>query len=230
MRDPVILSWSGGKDSALALHELLGSSAYEVAGLLTTMTADHDRISMHGVRRVLVEQQARAAGLPLLTATIPARASNDQYAESITTALVALRGRGIRTVAFGDIFLEDVRAYREAMLAPLGMRAVFPLWGRDTAELAREFIELGFGAVLACVDSHAIDPGFAGREYDAKLLADLPRSADPCGENGEFHTFVHRGPTFSAPIPITRGVFVTREERFRFCDLLPTAAWPESEG
>jgi uncharacterized protein (TIGR00290 family) len=219
MRERVVLSWSGGKDSALALHELLSSDRYEVAGLLTTVTADHDRISMHGVRRSLLEQQARALALPLATAEISAGAGNDEYAASMGAALRRLREEGIETIAFGDLFLEEIRRYREEMLEPLGMRAIFPLWGRDTAALARRFIDLGFGAVLACVDSRAIDPSFAGREYDAALLADLPPLADPCGENGEFHTFVHRGPIFREPIAFARGEIVVRDDRFWFCDL-----------
>ena len=219
MPERVLLSWSGGKDSALALHALLRTPAYEVAGLLTTVTAGHERISMHGVRRTLLEQQVRSLELPLFTAEIPIGASNAAYAASMAEALVALRDDGIETVAFGDLYLEDVRRYREEMLTPLGMRAVFPLWGRDTAELALEFVELGFGAVLACVDSQAIDASFAGREYDRSLLADLPPQADPCGENGEFHTFVFCGPIFREPIPFSRGPVVVRDERFYFCDL-----------
>jgi len=219
MKDPVVVSWSGGKDSALALHELLSSQTHEVAGLLTTVTADHDRISMHGVRRSLLEQQARALALPLTIAEIPAGASNQEYAASMGAALRGLCDRGIRTIAFGDLFLAEIRRYREQMLEPLGMRAIFPLWGRDTAELARRFIDLGFGAVLACIDAQAIDPSFAGREYDAALLGDLPPQADPCGENGEFHTFVYRAPIFREPIPFARGEIVVRDERFWFCDL-----------
>ena len=219
MRQPVVLSWSGGKDSALALHALLASSEYEPVGLLTTVTSDYDRISMHGVRRSLLERQARALGLPLSVAEIRAGAGNEDYEASMGAALVRLRDQGIRTVAFGDLFLEDVRRYREEMLARLGMRATFPLWGRDTAALAREFIALGFGAVLVCVDSGSIDARFAGRDYDAALLADLPPHADSCGEKGEFHTFVHRGPIFREPVPFSRGEVVARDDRFHFCDL-----------
>ena len=219
MRERVALSWSGGKDSALALHALLASSEYEPVGLLTTVTSDYDRISVHGVRRTLLERQARAIGLPLSVAEIPAGASNAAYEESMGAALLRLREEGIRTVAFGDLFLEDVRRYREEMLEPLGMRAIFPLWGRDTAALAREFVDLGFGAVLVCVDTTSIDARFTGRDYDHSLLADLPSHADPCGERGEFHTFVHRGPVFREPVPFSRGPVVARDERFHFCEL-----------
>ena len=216
----VILSWSGGKDCALALHALRADERYEVAGLLTTVTAGYDRISMHGVRRSLLEAQARATGLPLRTVEIPAAAGNEEYRARQGEALLALREEGIRAVAFGDLFLEEVRRFREEMLAELGMSAVFPLWARDTAALAREFVELGFGAVLVCVDSQALDPAFAGRDYDLALLAELPRTADPCGENGEFHTFVHRGPVLRHPVPFERGQVVEREGRFRYQDLL----------
>ena len=215
-----MLSWSGAKGSALGLHELRSPGRYEVVGLLTTVTADHDRVSMHGVRRSLLERQARALALPLATAEIPAAATNDQYTASMGAALRRIRDGGIYTVAFGDLFLEEIRRYREEMLQPLGMKAVFPLWGRDTAALAREFIDLGFGAVLACVDSRDLDGSFVGREYDSRLLDELPPRIDPCGENGEFHTFVFRGPLFSTAIPCSRGEVVLRDERFWYCDLV----------
>jgi uncharacterized protein (TIGR00290 family) len=218
-RERVVLSWSGGKDSALALSELLRTSAYEVVGLLTTVTREYDRISMHGVRRALLEAQARATGLPLTVVEISAGAPNGEYEARMGEALARFRDEGVWTVAFGDLFLEEIRHYREERLEPVGMKALFPLWGRDTGELAREFVERGFRAMLACVDSQQLDGTFAGRDFDARLLAELPPSVDPCGENGEFHTFVHAGPVLSRPIPVRTGEVVCRDERFYFCDL-----------
>jgi uncharacterized protein (TIGR00290 family) len=218
-RERIVLSWSGGKDSALALFELRRAGRYEVVGLLTTVTREYDRISMHGVRRALLEAQARAAGVPLTVVEISAGAPNGEYEARMGEALERFREAGVRTVAFGDLFLEEIRRYREERLAPVGMRALFPLWGRDTAELAREFVERGFRAVLTCVDSRQLDGAFAGREFDARLLADLPRSVDPCGENGEFHTFVHAGPILSHPVPARTGEVVCRDGRFHFCEL-----------
>jgi len=218
-REPVLLSWSGGKDSALALHALRHDPTVEVVGLLTTVTEEYDRISMHGVRRVLLERQARAAGLPLHIVWIPPDCPNEIYEERMAAALAPHRERGIRRVAFGDLFLEDIRAYRERKLASAGMEALFPIWGRDTAALARDFIAQRFAAVLVCVDTHALDAAFAGRAFDESLLRDLPPGVDPCGENGEFHTFVHAGPIFRAPIHVRLGVRETRLERFRYCDL-----------
>jgi uncharacterized protein (TIGR00290 family) len=218
--EPILLSWSGGKDSALALHALRQTPGVEVTGLLTTVTEDYDRISMHGVRRALLEQQAEAAGLPLQIVSIPPDCTNEIYEQRMAAALVSHRERGGRRVAFGDLFLEDIRAYREAKLAGAGMTALFPVWGRDTAALARDFIAQGFQAVLVCVDTEALDPAFAGRAFDADLLRDLPAQVDPCGENGEFHTFVHTGPIFRRPIPFQLGPQETRLGRFRYQDLL----------
>ncbi|HET8655347.1 MAG TPA: hypothetical protein VFL93_07510 [Longimicrobiaceae bacterium] len=221
MSEPVVLSWSGGKDSALALRELRGAGTHDVVGLLTTVTRDHDRVSMHGVRRALLEAQARAARLPLHVVEISAGAGNDEYAESMSRMLEGFRASGVHTVAFGDLFLGDVRRYREEMLAPVGMRAIFPLWGRDTAALAREFIAAGFRATLVCVDGEQLDGRFAGRAFDHSLLDELPARVDPCGERGEFHTFVADGPVFSGPVDFTRGETVLRDGRFHFQDLLP---------
>jgi uncharacterized protein (TIGR00290 family) len=217
--EPILLSWSGGKDSSLALHALRKMPGVEVSGLLTTVTEDYDRISMHGVRRVLLEKQAEAAGLPLHIVTIPRECTNEIYEERMAAALAGQRERGVRRVAFGDLFLEDIRQYRESKLATAGMEALFPLWGLDTAALARDFIAQGFQALLVCVDTQALDASFAGRAFDDVLLRDLPAAVDPCGENGEFHTFVHAGPIFSAPIAVRTGVQETRLERFRYCDL-----------
>jgi len=213
MRHPIILSWSGGKDSAFALHTLRSSPDFEPVGLLTTITADFDRISIHGVRRELLEQQAAAIGLPLRQVLIPKDCTNEIYEDRLGAALREIQAEGIRHVAFGDLFLQDIRAYRERTMAALGLEPVFPVWGLDTAELAREMIRLGFKATLVCVDTEALDPAFAGRSFDADLLRDLPAGVDPCGENGEFHTFVHAGPIFREPVEIKVGRL---EERGRF--------------
>jgi uncharacterized protein (TIGR00290 family) len=216
----VALSWSGGKDSALALHALREEFGIEPAALLTTVTDDYGRVSMHGVRRELVHAQARAAGLPLVEVPIPAACPNDVYESRMAQALEAPLLAAVETMAFADLFLEDIRRYREERLAGAGRSALFPLWGRDTALLAHEFIARGFEAVLVCVDPSQLDPSFVGRPFDAALLEDLPEGVDPCGENGEFHTFVHAGPVFSRSVEIALGDAVTRDG-FAFQDLLP---------
>ena len=221
-KEPIALLWSGGKDSAMALH-LLRASGYDVRVLLTTVTQDYERISIHGVRRVLLEQQAQALGVPLEIAPIPPSCSNDDYERSLGEALARCRSRDVSCVAAGDIFLEDVRLYREAVLLRHGMNAMFPLWGRDTSELAHTFIASGFRAVLTCVDTHALDQNFAGRAFDEQLLHDLPAGVDPCGENGEFHSFVWDGPDFRQEVRYVAGEKVLRDNRFAFCDLLPEA-------
>jgi uncharacterized protein (TIGR00290 family) len=219
---PVLaLSWSGGKDSALALHELQQRSGPFPHALITTVTADDARISMHGVRRELLCRQARAAGLALVEVEIPAACSNDVYEQRIGQALAEAPLADTQTIAFGDLFLADIRAYREQRLSRVGKQAIFPLWGRDTSALAREFIDAGFEAILVCVDPRHLDPSFAGRRFDAELLADLPPGVDPCGENGEFHTFVFAGPVFSASIGCRVGETVERDG-FVFSDVLPT--------
>jgi uncharacterized protein (TIGR00290 family) len=221
--DPFItaLSWSGGKDSALALRALRAEGSEPVA-LLTTVTEDFGRVSMHGVRIELVRAQASAAGVPLVEAGIPATCSNAVYEERMASALSSPPFDEVRTMAFADLFLADIRAYREEKLASADWNAAFPLWGRDTRALAREFIEVGFEAVLVCVDPSQLDASFVGRAFDASLLDDLPNSVDPCGENGEFHTFVHAGPIFDRAIPIALGETVMRDG-FAFQDLLPAA-------
>jgi uncharacterized protein (TIGR00290 family) len=218
---PVALSWSGGKDSTLALCELRTSGAYDVRVLITTVTQDYERISIHGVRRVLLERQAASLGLPLEIVPIPPSCSNEEYESRLGGGGENCRAQGTSTFAAGDLFLEDVRTYREAFARRHGMSTLFPLWGRDTKRLAREFIEAGFRAILTCVDTHALDGGFAGRDFDLALLRDLPNEVDPCGENGEFHTFVWNGPGFTFPIPCMRGEIVLREGRFAFCDVMP---------
>ena len=226
MAEPVLVAWSGGKDSALALQEVLRDERYRVVALVTTVTAEYERISMHGVRRGLLHQQAQALGLPLEEVLISPRASNEEYEGKMEAALAAARARfpGLDAVVFGDLFLADIRAYRERMLARIGMRGLFPLWLRDTRALAADFVRQGYRAVLACVDSRVLPGAFAGREFDAALLGDLPAGIDPCGENGEFHTFVYAGPILRAPVPHRRGAIVVREERFVYCDLeeIPT--------
>ena len=222
MATPVILSWSGGKDSALALHALSQDANVEVVGLLTTMTDDYDRVSMHGVRRALLRAQAERLGLPLLEARISAGAGNEAYESAFLDALAASRKlrSDLRHVAFGDLFLQDVRAYRERLLARTDWTPLFPIWGEDTAALARRFIADGFAARLVCVDTTQLDAAFAGRAYDAELLGDLPKACDPCGERGEFHTFVSDGPPFAEPVPYECGERVLRDGRFMYCDLV----------
>jgi uncharacterized protein (TIGR00290 family) len=217
----ILLAWSGGKDSALALAALKADPSYRVLGLLTTVTRDYDRISIHGVRRSVLEAQVRAIGLPLIEASIPANADNAVYEAAFGSALALARERwpGLRHIAFGDLFLEDVRRYREALLESLQWTGVFPLWGRDTALLAREFVESGYRAILTCVDTTQLGPEFAGREFDATLLAQLPSSVDPCGERGEFHSCVYAGPLFTMPLPLVSGDRVRRDARFEYCDV-----------
>lgn len=222
---PVILAWSGGKDSALALQALRADPRYEPIALLTTVTREFDRISMHGVRRTLLHEQARAVGLPLLEAEIAAATSNADYERAMAAAIdeISRRFPWARHLAFGDLFLADVRAYRERQLAETPLDPLFPLWGLETRRLALQFIEDGFEAVIACADTRQIHASFAGRRYDRSFLHDLPVSADPCGENGEFHTFVADGPGFRHRVGYTTGERVLRDGRFAYCDLLPAS-------
>jgi uncharacterized protein (TIGR00290 family) len=226
VKDKVLLSWSGGKDSALALEALKRSGEYEIVALLTTVTEEYRRTSMHGVRRELVRAQAEAAGYPLQEISIPKDCSNEEYARRMEAALQPHAQAGELNVAFGDLFLEDVRQYRIDRLGLIGMTPLFPIWGTDTTELAHDFIRRGFRAILVCVDNHVLDRSFAGREFDSTLLADLPPEVDPCGENGEFHTFVYDGPIFGHPLHIRRGELVTREQRFEYCDILAAVPAP----
>ena len=226
MKEQVLVAWSGGKDSALALQEVLADPTLAVEALLTTVTREYDRISVHGVRRSLLRAQVAALGLPLVEMEIPADCSNATYEERFAATLNAARERNerVRRCVFGDLFLEDVRRYREERLAPLGWQGVFPIWGQDTACVARRFIDDGFRAVVVCVDSTLLAPSFSGREYDAAFVADLPSNVDPCGENGEFHTFVFDGPLFRERVEFSIGDRVTRDERFVYTDLVPGIA------
>lgn len=223
----IVLSWSGGKDSALSLW-LLREAGEPLRALLTTVTEEYDRVSMHGVRASLLRKQAEAVGLPLIEVRIPPSCSNELYEVRMAGALSIPELRGCDRYAFGDLFLENVRAYREERLVTWGKSGVWPLWGRDTKLLAKDFIEAGFKGIVVCVDPSKLDGAFCGRELDAAFLADLPSDVDPCGERGEFHTFVYDGPVFARPIEIQRGEVVERDN-FVFCDLLDSAApseWP----
>ena len=213
-----LLSWSSGKDSAWTLH-VLRTRGVEVAGLLTTVNRDMKRVAMHAVREELLEAQARAAGLPLRTVPIPHRCTNEDYERAMGAAMSRARDEGITAVAFGDLFLADIRRYREEKLRGTGIEPIFPLWGRDTAALAREMIAGGLRARLTCVDPKQLDASFVGREFDERLLAELPPSCDPCGEKGEFHTFTYAGPMFASPVAIEGGEIVHRDG-FAFADLV----------
>ncbi len=218
-RPKALLSWSSGKDSAHALAEVRRAGEIDIVGLMTTVTATYDRVAMHGVRRELLARQAAATGLPLYEIELPAPCSNAEYERALAGGLSRARGDGITQVVFGDLFLEDIRAYREAQLAAHGLACVFPLWGRDTRQLACDMVASGLRAKLACVDPRHLDRAFAGRTFDAALLADLPAEVDPCGERGEFHTFATEGPMFSRPIEVSVGEIVERDG-FVFADLV----------
>ncbi len=218
--ESVLMSWSGGKDSAMALYELGKAGGCEVLALLTTVTEGYERISMHGVREALLDRQAEALGLELCKVRIPQNSSMTEYETRMREALEHYQARGASSVVFGDIFLEDLRKDREDKLGRIGMTASFPIWRRGTAELARAFVDAGFQAVITCVDTQMLDGKFAGRTYDRQFLRDLPDGVDPCGENGEFHSFVHDGPIFRKPVAHRIGEVVLRDDRFCFCDLL----------
>jgi uncharacterized protein (TIGR00290 family) len=216
----LLFCWSGGKDSSMALHRLQVTGEYEVVGLLTTVTEAYDRISMHGVRRSLLRQQCESIGLPLHEIALSANADNEEYESKMKGSMLEWKAKGIATIGFGDIFLEDLKRYREENLAKVGMKPHFPLWKRNTAELARQFVRVGFKAVLTCVNPKELDSSFAGRVIDDQFLDDLPDSVDPCGENGEYHSFVYEGPIYSEPIAIEVGQVVERNG-FTFCDITP---------
>ena len=217
---PTLLSWSGGKDAAWALHVLRQRGEFEVVGLLTTLTEGFNRISMQGIRREVLHAQAQAAGLPVIEAWIPQTADNTAYIASFSDAVARAQARwpGLAHIAYGDLFLPDIRAWRENLCATLGITSLFPLFNSDTTQLARTMIDGGLRADLCCVDTTQLDAAFSGRAFDATLLAELPTSIDPCGEHGEFHTCVFAGPMFHHPIPIARGDRVLRDGRFSYTD------------
>jgi len=213
-----LLSWSGGKDSAMALFETRASNSFHVVALLTTVTRDFDRISMHGVRRVLLEKQAELLGLPVEKIWITKGAANQEYDSQMRRSLQKYKRSGVENVIFGDLFLQDIRRYREERLSEVGMRGVFPLWGRDTTKLARLIVDSGFRAIICTVDPKAMDKSYCGIEFDSDFVSRIPPGVDPCGENGEFHTFVYDGPTFKERIDIKVGDVVLRDG-FYFADI-----------
>jgi len=221
MAENVLFTWSGGKDSALALYEVQQNRQYTVAALITTVTEDYQRISMHGVREILLDKQTKSLGLSVEKIHITKSATNEEYEANMQQTLLRYQRQGISAVVFGDIFLEDLRDHREQNLSTIGMKGVFPLWKKDTTELAQRFIKLGFKAVITCIDSQVLDRKFVGRYYDEHFLSELPPTVDPCGENGEFHSFVFDGPIFREKISIETGDIVLRDNRFYFCDLMP---------
>jgi uncharacterized protein (TIGR00290 family) len=222
MPKKILLAWSGGKDSAMALYEIQKRHEHAVASLLTTVTEGYERISMHGVRQGLLERQANALGLPLKKVYIPQNTTNAVYEARMRTVLEMFLQDGIDSVAFGDIFLEDLRQYREKNLAQINMKGLFPIWKRDSQELVQSFIDAGFKAIVVCVDSKVLDQSFAGKLIDQDFLRRLPPQVDPCGENGEFHSFVFDGPIFGEKVGYAVGETVLREA-FWFCDLKPVA-------
>ncbi len=226
MKKKILLSWSSGKDSAWALHMLRQQGEYEITGLMTTFNAAFDRVAMHSTRRALVELQAEAAGLPLIAAPIPWPCSNADYESAMKQVCDQALAQGIGAIAFGDLFLTDVRAYRERQLKDTGLEPLFPVWGIPTSTLAQEMIRAGLRARLICVDPKQLPSSFIGRDFDQSLLRDLPTGADPCGENGEFHSFVYAGPMFNQEIAIVTGEKVERDG-FWFCDVMPAVTTPK---
>ena len=228
-------NWSSGKDAAFALYRLQQESSYDISRLITTVNAHYQRVSMHGLRRTFLEQQAAAVGIPLTVIELPEQPTMEEYNQIMNTAVEALVNEGFTHCSFGDIFLEDLRAYREAQLQPLGIMSCFPLWKQDTSALIREFLELGFKAIVICINANLLDDSFLGRVIDEAFIDDLPAGVDPCGENGEFHTFCFDGPIFTHPIAFQLGEKVTRAYplsaedeaagkppvRFSFIDLIP---------
>jgi uncharacterized protein (TIGR00290 family) len=221
MIEKILFTWSGGKDSAMALYELQKSQNYEISALLTTVTEDYDRISMHGVRRILLEQQVESLGFALEKVYITKNASDKEYETKMRNKLNHYKKLGVTSVVFGDIFLEDLKKYREENLSKVNLKGIFPIWKRDTTELANAFIDLGFKATVTCIDSKVLDRSFVGRIFDKQFLSELPPNVDPCGENGEFHSFVYDGPIFSKRILYEKGEVVLRDNRYYFCDLIP---------
>jgi uncharacterized protein (TIGR00290 family) len=222
MPPKAFVSWSSGKDSAYALHEARRLGLAEIAGVLTTINEVYDRVAMHGVRGALLDRQIAALGLPAIKVPIPSPCPNEIYETRMAEACERIKAQGIRHIVFGDLYLEDIRAYRIEKLSAAGMEPIFPLWKRETGSLAREMIASGLSARIACLDPSKLDRSFAGRRFDMDFLRDLPNGIDPCGENGEFHTFVFDGPNFARPVDFSIGERVTRDG-FCFCDLAPLA-------
>jgi len=220
--DKVIISWSGGKDCSMAYYEARKTLGLEISALITTVTEVYGRISMHGVRRTLLKQQAESLGVPVCEVIITPKATNEEYEDRMRAVLTDHKNQGVSSVVIGDIFLEDLRKYREEKLSEINMKGIFPLWKRDTTQLANTFIDMGFKAIITCVDSKSLDKKFVGRNFDHKFLSELPSGIDPCGENGEFHSFVTHGPIFRQPIACRKGEIVLRDKRFYFCDLIPS--------
>jgi uncharacterized protein (TIGR00290 family) len=218
---PILVSWSGGKDAAWALHTLRRHGDFAVVALITTVTEGYERIAMHGIRREILHAQAAAVGVPVIEARLPQHADNTAYEDSFAAALAQARDRfpGLTHIAFGDLFLEDVKAYRDALCARLGWTPVYPLFGRKTRELAEDMIAGGLRATLCCVDTQQLDGEFSGAPFDARLLAALPAGVDPCGERGEFHTCVHAGPMFGAPLALQSTERLLRDDRFAYTEL-----------
>ena len=221
MKEKVIFCWSGGKDSALAFYELQKANGHEVMALLTTVSEDYDRISIHGVRQSLLEEQAQSLGIHLEKVFLSKTSTNTEYESKMRETLTRYADNGVRCSVFGDIFLEDLKKHREENLAKIGARAIFPIWKEDTAELAQRFIDYGFKAIITCVDTNSLDGKYVGRNFDGQFLSELPADVDPCGENGEFHSFVYDGPIFKEKIRFSKGEIVLRENRFYYCDLIP---------
>lgn len=224
MKPKILLSWSSGKDSAWALHILRQRNEVDIVGLLTTINSHFERVAMHGTRQELLQMQARAAGLPVWEVPLPWPCANDAYERAMSAACVSAIEQGISAIAFGDLFLEDVRHYREDRLRDTGLRPLFPLWGRNTHELIEEMLDGGLRARIVCVNPAKMPGELVGHDLDLDLLNRLPAGIDPCGENGEFHTFAHAGPMFCEPIPIKNGECVTRDG-FVYADVLATSGW-----
>ena len=220
-KEKILVSWSGGKDSVLSLYQIVKAEKFEISALLTVFTEDYDRVSMHGIRRIMLEKQVEYLGHSLEKIFIPKDASDKEYKSQMVNTLKKYLLNGIRSIIFGDIFLEDVRKYREENLSKIDMTALFPLWKKDTFQLAKEFIKLGFKSVITCVDSKSLSKNFVGRVFDKEFLSALPSNVDPMGENGEFHSYVFDGPLFKHRAKFELGDIVLRNGRFYFCDLIP---------
>ena len=220
-REKVLVSWSGGKDSSLALYEIQKNGSYDIVALFTTITRDYDRVTMHGVRRNLLEEQVRAIGITLHEVFMPKNVSNEEYNRIMEREMKEAKEKGISSLVFGDIFLEDIRKYREENLSKVSMKGVFPLWKRNSRELVKDFIRLGFKAIVVCVDSNVLTKDYIGRIVDEKFLEELPSNVDPAGENGEYHTFVFDGLIFKRKVNFEKGETIFRENRFYYLDLTP---------